>query len=246
MNFRPESQVIQSLRKAALPGCICAVALAGTVDPFHGAQLPFGVLSIFWLLVLVLAAMSTCAAENLVPPRLRERHWLFRDVSVALCIIALFAPTLWLLFWTIARGFGGLSPSFSEIARYGVILATGLILLKRVVPLSEKQSVKISPRLERRLPDGFSGEVLRLTVEDHSVCVVTTEGSHVIRMRFSDAIDEMEPVPGYCTHRSHWVAEAAIESVERQSGRISLRLLNGDMVPVSRKYRPALEEAGII
>ncbi|MEY8839506.1 LytTR family DNA-binding domain-containing protein [Cribrihabitans sp. XS_ASV171] len=246
MNFKLESQLIQALRRAALPGCICAVALAGTVDPFQGVPLPFGVLPIFWLLVMALAALSICTAEALLPLRFRDRHRGFREASLALCILSIFSPALWMLFWVVSRAFGGAAPSFPEMARYGVILASGMILLKRAFPLREDQSAETRPRLERRLPNEFSGDVLRLTVEDHSVCVVTTEGNHVIRMRFTDAIDEMEPMRGYCTHRSHWVAETAIESVERQSGRISLRLINGDVVPVSRKYRPALEEAGIV
>ncbi|MEZ5714276.1 MAG: LytTR family DNA-binding domain-containing protein [Paracoccaceae bacterium] len=67
-----------------------------------------------------------------------------------------------------------------------------------------------------------------------------------IRLRFSDAIAEMEPMQGYCTHRSHWVSHAAISGVEREPGKLFLRLVNGDRVPVSRKYRPELEKARIV
>jgi DNA-binding LytR/AlgR family response regulator len=61
-----------------------------------------------------------------------------------------------------------------------------------------------------------------------------------------DAIDEMEPVKGICTHRSHWVALGAIKRVEREGARLFVVLRNGDRVPVSRKYRPRLEQAGLI
>lgn len=105
---------------------------------------------------------------------------------------------------------------------------------------------KPEPRLMRRLPPEATGPVLRLTSEDHFVDVVTPDGAHRLRMRLADAIDEMEPVEGISTHRSHWVARAAIDGVERDGSRVLLRLSNGDLVPVSRTYRPRLEEAGLL
>ncbi|MDK3017139.1 LytTR family DNA-binding domain-containing protein [Pseudodonghicola flavimaris] len=102
------------------------------------------------------------------------------------------------------------------------------------------------PRLMRRLPETFAGPILRLSSEDHFVDVVGAEGHHRLRMRLTDAIDEMDTVDGYCSHRSHWVARVAIEGVEREGGRIFLRLVNGDRVPVSRTYKPDLEAAGIL
>jgi len=103
------------------------------------------------------------------------------------------------------------------------------------------------PRLYRRLSEATSGTILRLSGKDHHVEVVTTEGHETLRLRLTDAIDEMEPVEGYCTHRSHWVTRAAITAVDRsQPGKIFLVLVNGERVPVSRKYRLDLEAAGIL
>ena len=61
-----------------------------------------------------------------------------------------------------------------------------------------------------------------------------------------DAVNEMEPVEGFCTHRSHWVTRAAVKRVERQGNRLYAALINGEMIPVSRKYRENLENAGLI
>nr|WP_235789874.1 LytTR family DNA-binding domain-containing protein [Ruegeria pomeroyi] len=132
------------------------------------------------------------------------------------------------------------------MARYGIIFASGLIILRRGVLSGNAVEKPPQPRIYKRLPEGFSEQILRLTVRDHSVDVVTDQGVHTIRSRFGDAIDEMSPIAGHCTHRSHWVTEAAIESVERSGGKTHLRLTNGDLIPVSRKYRPGLEDAGII
>lgn len=102
------------------------------------------------------------------------------------------------------------------------------------------------PRLLRRLPDGARGAILHLSARDHFVTVETTGGAHDLRMRLRDAIDEMDSVEGLRTHRSHWVAREAIVDVRREEGRVFLVLENGREVPVSRKYRADLEEAGVV
>lgn len=102
------------------------------------------------------------------------------------------------------------------------------------------------PRLVRRLPEDYQGPILHLSSEDHFVDVITAAAVHRLRMRFADAIDEMDTVEGFLTHRSHWVAREAIDGVEREGARIFIRLVNGDRVPVSRTYRPGLEQAGIL
>jgi len=103
------------------------------------------------------------------------------------------------------------------------------------------------PRLAERLPQGDDlGGIVRLTVADHFVDVIGHTGHERLRMRLADAVKEMEPVHGYCTHRSHWVAAKEIDSVQRIDGKTYLRMSNGDDVPVSRKFRPDLEAAGVL
>ena len=75
---------------------------------------------------------------------------------------------------------------------------------------------------------------------------MTDRGTEKLRLRLSDAIDEMEPVEGLCTHRSHWVTRAAIAGHVRESGKLFVTLENGDRVPVSRTYRPQLEAEGLV
>ncbi len=104
----------------------------------------------------------------------------------------------------------------------------------------------VRPRLADRLP-AHAAPVSRLTVTDHYVEVFLTDGAHHrLLLRLADAIQEMDGVPGHCTHRSHWVTRAAIGSHRRKSGRDELILTDGTIIPVSRKYRPGLVAAGII
>jgi DNA-binding LytR/AlgR family response regulator len=90
------------------------------------------------------------------------------------------------------------------------------------------------------------GEILRLSAADHVVRVVTDKGVTDLRMRFGDAVNEMAGVEGCFTHRSQWVAVAAIAEARREAGRWVIVLCNGDEVPVSRKNQPALNEAGLL
>jgi DNA-binding LytR/AlgR family response regulator len=45
-------------------------------------------------------------------------------------------------------------------------------------------------------------------------------------------------------HRSWWVAEGAVASVEREAGRLMLVLRNGLRVPVSKSFRDQVKDAG--
>jgi LytTr DNA-binding domain len=99
--------------------------------------------------------------------------------------------------------------------------------------------------LAARLPDKIKGGViLALQGEDHYVRVHTDKGSDLVLLRLTDAVAEMGATPGARTHRSWWVAKAAIKSVRRDNGRIALVLASGAEAPVSRGYAAELREAG--
>ena len=153
-----------------------------------------------------------------------------------------------MLAWVLFTFGGQMVPGAQTVAIYGVLFATGLVLVQRSdlnVSADPVPEVKM-PRLFKRLPPGFDGQIHRLTVRDHNVDVVTSDGTFTVRSRFTDAIAEMEPVSGHCSHRSHWVVDASIVDVEKTGGKTFLRLVNGDRVPVSRKYKPMLEKDGLI
>lgn len=98
------------------------------------------------------------------------------------------------------------------------------------------------PRLSARL-DCPEVTIYRVSASDHMTEVATNHGIERIRMRFADAVLEMEPVEGVCVHRSHWVALDAVDGLVRRDGRPFVQLVNGEELPVSRTYRPRLEEA---
>ncbi|WP_263388443.1 LytTR family DNA-binding domain-containing protein [Ruegeria marisflavi] len=229
------------------PAFVFLSLLASISDPFGGHGMPFWQRFLFWLLVLGVAGGIARLSHTVVERYAPGAALLRKDLLIVILVTLLFTPALWVLIRLLAMPTADAAPDMWSMARYGTIFASGLIILRRGLPGPAEPELEVSqPRIYKRLPDGFSEQILRLTVRDHSVDVVTDQGVHTIRSRFGDAIDEMVPITGHCTHRSHWVTDAAIESVERSGGKIHLRLTNGDLVPVSRKYRPGLEEAGII
>jgi DNA-binding LytR/AlgR family response regulator len=103
-----------------------------------------------------------------------------------------------------------------------------------------------SPPILRRMPPAKRGALLRLSMQDHYVEIVTASGSALALLRLSDAMAEAEGVPGLQVHRSHWVAEGAVADTRRENGRLRLTLIDGSEVPVSRARVAAVREAGWI
>ena len=98
-----------------------------------------------------------------------------------------------------------------------------------------------------RLPARSRAKLLHLRMQDHYLEVHTATGSELLLIRFRDALREVEDVNGLQVHRSHWVARDAVAGVERRGGgRVSLRLVNGSQVPVSRSFAPILRSRGWI
>jgi hypothetical protein len=98
-----------------------------------------------------------------------------------------------------------------------------------------------------RLPARLAGaDLWAVEAEDHYLRLHTSLGQDLILMRLGDAIAELAGIEGARTHRSWWVAKAAVAGVERADGRATLTLVDGAEVPVSRAYAKALRESGWI
>jgi DNA-binding LytR/AlgR family response regulator len=102
-----------------------------------------------------------------------------------------------------------------------------------------------APRFLDRLPLPLRGaELYALEAEDHYLRVRTSRGAELILCRLGDAVAELEGLEGLRTHRSWWVAKAAVAKVQRGDGRATLTLKDGTEAPVSRSAYPALKEKG--
>ena len=231
--------------------------LAGYTGPFGTYSLGLDRRLAYWTLVVVISAIMAHVFARLSSRMVGPGRPLLKDLILVALMTACFTPVL----IGLSRAF--LSVELATIAdalyfgQFVAIISLCVATTRRLVPrmIAGRSPSKAAnapapsapePRLLKRLPGDVPGPVVRLSSRDHFVDVVTPAAEHRLRMRLADAIDEMDPVEGYCTHRSHWVAREAVQGAERDGGRLLLRLSNGDRVPVSRTYRPRLEEAGLL
>lgn len=92
----------------------------------------------------------------------------------------------------------------------------------------------------------LEGEVLIVSADDHYLNVVTTKGQGRVLMRFRDALSDLEQVPGYRIHRSHWVARSELLRVRPDGRRHVADLRSGKVLPVSDAYLDGLRDAGLM
>lgn len=227
-----------------------ATGFAVVAGPYGTGALPLGVRAVYWAGSIAVACVLSTAliVGAIVSPRLAHLGEAARaGLGVgAFCLV--YPLFLWVWSGVIlpdagrAPGYFGFLMFTAPVA----VVITGVVLLVRArTGAGEAADAPAAPRLLKRLPPALNAPLIRLRMQDHYVEVVTARGSDLVLMRFADAIEETAPTQGWRVHRSHWVAEAAIDGVERANGKTLLVMADGDKVPVSRTYAPALREAGL-
>jgi hypothetical protein len=133
----------------------------------------------------------------------------------------------------------------------GAVFASSLVMVALAILIRRRpiqtHAVPNAPpaKFLARLPAKLKGaELYAVEAEDHYLRLHTSLGQDLILMRLSDAIAELEGLEGGQTHRSWWVARAAVASAERLDGRAVLTLKDGAEVPVSRGFARELRAAG--
>lgn len=235
------------------------------------ASLDFGGRMVFWGLVCSSSVVFGCLAQDLAATFVKPRASYRFDIAVILCMSLLYTPVMLLLIHSMGIDSDGPFRQFGRVLLV-VFLATTLIQsLRRVygpapeleqseidarLKAPEPAKLPVSPtkppnlnqdcRLRNRLPPTVTGKILHLSARDHFVDVSLEGTLYTLRMRFADAVAEMDGVDGFHIHRSHWVARDAVATHERDNGKIHLVLHNGSQVPVSRNAKARLEEEGVI
>jgi len=102
------------------------------------------------------------------------------------------------------------------------------------------------PEFLQRLESPLAGRVTRVSADDHYLMIFTPEGSGRVLMRFRDALADLEALPGYRIHRSHWVAEETLVRVRLEGRRYVADLRCGTVLPVSQAHVHTLRQAGFL
>lgn len=236
--------------------CVATLGIAVLAGPFGSFDtMSWPLRTAYWAAVIIGGLVIGSAARAIMRALLGERHPALFDLGASFLVGIVLGPIVWLLrgWMDPVLGHEDLSPIKITIRTF--FIAAGIFVVRRQIGaevptrywLQPEPDIPTQTRLHRRLSCPPFAEIHRLSADDHSVEVATSAGVETLRLRLVDAIEEMEPVAGICTHRSHWVAFSAISGIERENaGKLFVILKNGDRVPVSRKYRPNLETAGLI
>lgn len=235
-------------------GCIF-FSFAGPFGSF--SELSVGARLLFWGPVFVGAYLTKAITHSIVATFFRDRSLAESRTIDFLIFSAVFSPIIFAFLNAGPGSWGAEDISLAQLSSW-VLLTTGtctaLFALINPEPIfvdardEPVEEPPLPPRLFRRL-GMCTGDVAitRLTVNDHYVLVGLSDGSEQrLLMRLSDAIAEMDDVPGYITHRSHWVSQAHVRGAVREGRRELLELTTGVRVPISRTYRPVLVAAGLI
>ena len=245
--FREMRHWIGTLKK--LGGMALAAVWATIMQPF-GFRAPgtIGLTLIYWLLVIGVTFPLGFVISNFCASR-SHRPWrsaLSAAVAMAIAVtLVVYAMNMVFLGWgpLEAERLGRVFVSGGPVAAL-VTLLVHMVLAPESEGLDPSQSPKTT-RLMERLPRGARGPIQHPAAEDHYTRVTTSQGSSLVLLKFSDALQDVAPTPGLQVHRSHWVSYDAIDKAERRGDAGQLILTNGSNVPVSRGHMPKQRAKGI-
>lgn len=224
------------------------LALSGAFGS-GGAPLPLRLA--YWLVTMIvttLAAVALMVGIGRVA-WLAERPLALGVASTLVMTVAL-TPLVWVLttqaFPGAVEGERSLPYFLPSVLVISAAMNALNALAARVPAQTHAAPAGAAPaRFLDRLPAKLRGaELWAVQAEDHYLRLHTSRGSDLILMRLSDAITELEGIEGARTHRSWWVARAAIDDARRGDGRATLHLKGAIEAPVSRSYAKALRDAG--
>lgn len=230
----------------ALVSAFCI--LAGPFGTFDGLAL----LQRTWFWIVMSGVGICCAAmlRYLLYRTFKHTNRHLRSLIEAALFAALTSPLFVALARVVAKTGQYTEPPLWQVMGYCLfihLIVQGVrVLLPSPVKPPENMTKPALPRLAQRFENPSEGKVLHLTVNDHYVEATLENHCERLLMRLADAIREMDGVPGFSVHRSHWVAADAIAGTERRNNRDFVVLTNGALVPVSRTYRGSLIQAGIL
>lgn len=219
---------------------------AGPFGTFDGMALD--VRAAFWfgiILVSMVIGHGIATATRLIWPGEGEAMQVMRNATL---LTLFFAPLLVLITETLTRERGGTGMHPVLMALVVFLVPWAVFGLRHMILATRggqdafagaADGAAGAPRLFRRL-EGAPTVLRRISVRDHYVDVWTDAGTDTLLMRFSDAVDEADGVPGVRIHRSHWVAVDAVNGVEKVGQREFVVLKCGLRLPVSRSYQGAV------
>ncbi|MBX5039969.1 response regulator transcription factor [Rhizobium lentis] len=233
------------LRSRRFWGTFAAIVLLFAITGPYGTmeRMGFGERLAYWLslhaLAWAIAILCAIMAENLLRGMIASMFARMMTGSLAAALPIGFAIGL------VDYAFTGATTTLEsslQRALFSLPLCalfcslTYMAMNEKIAEAAAPQESKPGASILDRLKPENRGPLLRLSVRDHYTKVVTSRGCELVLLRFADALKETKATPGLRVHRSHWVADAHVEGVKRDNGRLMIRTRDGTEIPVSRSY----------
>ena len=244
------------IRKYFWTGVLVVVALGGLfsfLGVYDTDEMPLSQRFVFWTTTMVVGIGAAAIVAPLVFNRLLRDHGALLQLVAIAAIISLPVTIVLVGF---DNGFTRLWPleNWARQYTYSMVIALflgsgGYIALKAFGFIGGKsfsRDTAVSPvdKFLKRLPMKYRGaDLYAISSEDHYLRVHTGSGEHLILMRISDALRELDGADGAQTHRSWWVARNGVAEINRQNGKPAIILKTGVIAPISRSFTKAVRDA---
>ncbi|MGB0505218.1 MAG: LytTR family DNA-binding domain-containing protein [Pikeienuella sp.] len=125
-------------------------------------------------------------------------------------------------------------------------MATSAAVAPNVAEMAEEPSAgqdeeNDRPGLLLACQPPLHGDLLAAEAQEHYVRLKGTIQGGMALYRFGDAVRDLTRYRGMQVHRSHWVADIAVAAVIGRRGSMKLELIDGEVIPVSRRYELEVE-----
>ena len=189
---------------------------------------------LYWFTIVFVTVVVVQFVKVAVNTKFSHYSLRKKVLIVSSVLVVILAPIL-LLITTFTESSGKtIFAPFWLIAALTFFLTIIVMFLQNLVGVN---AFKERPLLYKRLKDPQTKDVYRLSVRDHYVDVYTENGIETLLMRFGDALAELDGQDGRQVHRSHWISCDAVQNLTKENGRMTLSLVDGSEVPVSRAYQ---------
>lgn len=234
-------------------GIALGMALLLTFTAANGTDgVPLLIRFPYWLILMIL---GTLVAQ--ITGRMLDRYASLTLWQTVVAMISITTPLICLIVWLVTAGFNSdhrLDPArLFYLVGPVLVITLAMAILHVLISGTPAQShafaqdsqTEPGAAFRERLPFKFRhAEIHALEAEDHYLRVHTAAGDTLILMRLYDAIRELDGIEGSQTHRSWWVARAAVTDTTRSNGRVGFTLKGDLTAPVSRSFQKALRQDG--
>ncbi len=230
-------------RSSRFWGTFLAIVLIFAVTGPYGTMdsMPAGERFAYWLILHAvawsIAILFSVLADALLRKRLGNTFWRMMSGSLVAALPIGFAIGLvdYAFSGDPAALGGGLARALFALPLCALFCFLTYLAMHRQIEEAAAQAPPAASILDRLKPQN-RGALLRLSVQDHYTEVVTSRGRELVLLRFSDALREIGATPGLQVHRSHWVADAHVETLKRDNGKVLILTRDGTQIPVSRSF----------